>query len=197
MARVLAAAVRELCVGQSLDLAFERHAEVGLAACLSMAEAKTGALLGAACELGALAAGAAPDRARRLREFGRELGVAFQLVDDLLGIWGDGAATGKPVGSDLAARKKSLPVVAALTSGTPEGERLARLYARPPGDTLDTAALTQAAHLVEQAGGRSWATEEAGRRLDTALLALHHARPDPSAAHDLETLAAAMTHRNH
>ncbi|MEV0611719.1 polyprenyl synthetase family protein [Nonomuraea sp. NPDC050404] len=192
--KVLAAAVRELCVGQSQDLAFERSGAVGLAECLEMAEAKTGTLMGAACELGALAAGAGPAVALSLREFGRELGLAFQLVDDLLGIWGDGRATGKPVRSDLASRKKSLPVVAALTSGTPAGERLAGLYDRP--QEPDTAWIEQAACLIERAGGRRWAAAEARRRLDAALRALRRAHPAPAAAADLEALAMVMTRRD-
>ena len=61
-----------------------------------------------------------------LAEFGGHVGLAFQLTDDLLGIWGAPEVTGKPVRADLRARKKSLPVVAALTSGTPAGDELGR-----------------------------------------------------------------------
>lgn len=153
--RVLVRTLLELCEGQSADLAFEGRGEVGLAECLRMAELKTGALLGAACQLGALAAGAPPETAWCFRGFGRHLGTAFQLVDDLLGIWGAPEVTGKPAGSDLTSRKKSLPVVAALTSDTREGEQLARLYGR--AEDLDETRIVHAAHLVEAAGGRAWA----------------------------------------
>ncbi|WP_262403000.1 polyprenyl synthetase family protein [Actinomadura sp. CNU-125] len=73
---------------------------------------------------------AAARRAELLGSFGERVGLAFQLADDLLGIWGDPDVTGKPVHSDLRNRKQSLPVVAALESGTPAGGELAEIYRR-------------------------------------------------------------------
>ncbi len=195
LVQVLAAAACELCEGQSADLAFGTRSGVSVPECLAMAEAKTGALLGTACQLGALAAGASPAAAAGYRGFGRQLGVAFQLVDDLLGIWGDPRVTGKPAGPDLASRKKSLPVVAALTSGTQAGTQLARLYRR--GEDLDEHAVAHAAELVEAAGGRAWAQAEAGRRMGAAMDALAQARPAPTAADDLRVLADLITRRDH
>jgi geranylgeranyl diphosphate synthase type I len=189
--RVLAAAVRELCVGQSADVAFEDRPVVDVAECESMVEGKTGALLGAACQLGAMAAGLSSSQAARYREFGRELGLAFQLVDDLLGIWGDPTLTGKPAGNDLASRKKSLPVVFALCSDTPAGASLAGAYAAE--GNLDVA---HAAELVEAAGGRAWAQTEADRRTAAALKALAAAQPDPAGAADLRTLTSLIARRD-
>ncbi len=126
--RMLSAAVQDLVEGQSSDVAFERRDEVGLAECERMAASKTAALIGCACALGALFGGGDPERVQRLRVFGEHVGLAYQHVDDLLGIWGDPAATGKPVYSDLRSRKKSLPVVFALTSDTAGGRELAALY---------------------------------------------------------------------
>ena len=194
-ARVLSGTLLELCRGQSADLAFENRGDVTLAECLAMAERKTGALLGAACQLGALAGGADSRAAELYRSFGRQVGVAFQLVDDVLGIWGDPAVTGKPAGNDLAARKKSLPVVAALTSGSQAAGHLARLYQRE--DTFDEAAVAHAAELVEMAGGRAWALAEAERRIQAAREALAGARPEPNAEADLHVLADLITRRNH
>lgn len=194
LVRVLSAAVRDLCAGQALDLAFEARGDVTVAECTAMADGKTGALLGAACELGALAGGADARRARCYRMFGRRLGLAFQLADDLLGIWGDPAVTGKPAGSDLMSRKKSLPVVAALTSGTPPGEQLALLYQRD--GELDERDATVAATLVEQSGGRAWAQAEADRQAGAARQALAEAGPDPAAAADLEVLTALLARRD-
>ncbi|WP_031083116.1 polyprenyl synthetase family protein, partial [Streptomyces sp. NRRL WC-3549] len=126
----LSACVIELCAGQQADCALEEREplDVTLDECLTMATAKTGALLGCACALGALCAGADEPAVGAMDGFGREAGLAFQLIDDLIGIWGDTARTGKPVGADLAAHKKSLPVVAALTSGTAAAGELATLY---------------------------------------------------------------------
>ncbi|CAI7974092.1 (2E,6E)-farnesyl diphosphate synthase [Frankia sp. Hr75.2] len=192
---VLTAAVQDLAAGQSADLTFGERGEVSLLECLAMAEGKTGALLGAACQLGAMAAGANDDVAACYRDFGRQLGLAFQLVDDALGIWGDPKVTGKPVGSDLRARKKSLPVVAALASGTAAGKHLAWLYRRE--EALDQQAVAHATRLIEQAGGRDWTAAETRRRTEAALAALERAAPDPAAESDLRTLAILMTSRDH
>jgi geranylgeranyl diphosphate synthase type I len=156
-----------------------------------MAEAKTGALLGCACAVGALYAGAGEEEVEALDAFGRQAGLAFQLIDDVIGIWGDPARTGKPCGADLAARKKSLPVVAALTSGTPEATELAEIYARPhrEGEEESTAL------VVERAGGRDWAQSEAADRMARAVHDLARAVPDPAAAGGLLALAEFVTRR--
>lgn len=187
----LAACIIELCAGQQADCAFERRPYVSLDECLTMATAKTGALLGCACALGALYAGAGPDEVDAMDAFGREAGLAFQLIDDLIGIWGDPGHTGKPAGADLVARKKSLPVVAALTSGTAAGEELAALYAGPmTGDDV-----RKAAEAVERAGGRDWAQAHAADRMGRAVQQLSRAVPDLGAAGGLLALAEFVTRR--
>ncbi|WP_159669447.1 family 2 encapsulin nanocompartment cargo protein polyprenyl transferase [Streptomyces mexicanus] len=189
----LAACVVELCAGQHADTALERRdpRDVTLTEVLAMAEAKTGALLGCACAVGALYAGAGEEEVEALDAFGRQAGLAFQLIDDVIGIWGDPARTGKPCGADLAARKKSLPVVAALTSGTPEATELAEIYARPhrEGEEESTAL------VVERAGGRDWAQSEAADRMARAVHDLARAVPDPAAAGGLPALAEFVTRR--
>lgn len=187
----LTACVVELCAGQQADCAFEERPEVSLDECLTMATAKTGALLGCACALGALYAGAGPDEVDAMDAFGREAGLAFQLIDDLIGIWGDPGHTGKPAGADLLARKKSLPVVAALTSGTTAGGELAALYAGPmEGDDV-----RRAAEAVERAGARDWAQAHAADRMGRAVQQLSRAVPDLGAAGGLLALAEFVTRR--
>lgn len=190
----LAACVIELCAGQQADCAFERRDphEVSLDECVAMATAKTGALLGTSCALGALYAGAEPERVEAVNAFGREAGLAFQLIDDLMGIWGDPDRTGKPAGADLVAHKKSLPVVAALASGTPAAEELAELY-RGPLD--EPGAVARAAAAVERAGGREWAQLQAADRMSRAVHQLSRAIPDLTAAGDLLALAEFVTRR--
>jgi len=190
----LAACVIELCEGQSADCAFEQRTDVTLTQCLAMAEAKTGALLGCSVALGALYAGADTALVDGLDAFGRTLGLAFQLIDDLLGIWGDPAVTGKPVGADLAARKKSLPVVAALTSNTAAGADLAALYA--VDHPLEPADVAIATNLVQVAGGRAWAVRQAESQITEALGHLTELFPDPAAAGDLLALANLITRRD-
>jgi geranylgeranyl diphosphate synthase type I len=165
-ARALSAAVQRLIAGQGADLAFEQRADVTLAECLAMAGDKTAALMACACSIGAIHVGGPPELAMGLAAFGAHAGLAFQLTDDLLGIWGAPEVTGKPVRSDLRARKKSLPVVAALSAGTGQAAELAGLLARE--EALSEEDLLRAAGLVEAAGGKSWTEAEAATQLAAA-----------------------------
>ncbi|WP_228771468.1 family 2 encapsulin nanocompartment cargo protein polyprenyl transferase [Actinokineospora iranica] len=194
-ARILSAAVLAVQDGQAADLAFEKRADVGLAECVRMAEGKTGALLGCSAALGALFGRAAPDQVDHLRGYGECLGLAFQLVDDLLGVWGDPSATGKPVYSDLENRKKSVPVVAALASETTAARELGSLYHRKA--SLSAAELVRAAELIERAGGRSWTQTRANTLLSDAIDHLRAARPTPDAEAELTALAELACHRDH
>lgn len=190
----LASCVVELCEGQQVDTAMERRgpSEVTLDEVLVMAEAKTGALLGCACAVGGLYAGASAADVEALDAFGRQAGLAFQLIDDVIGIWGDPSRTGKPAGADLAARKKSLPVVAALASGTPAAVELAELYEVPyEGGDLEPTVLA-----VERAGGRDWAQAQASERMARAMQELSRAIPDPEEAGGLLALAEFVTRRS-
>jgi geranylgeranyl diphosphate synthase type I len=193
----LALATRELIRGQMLDVAFEQRDDVCLEECLAMAAGKTGALLAVSAELGAVLAGAPAPVAAAFRTYGAELGLAFQLVDDLLGIWGWPERTGKPVYSDLQARKKTLPVVWAVESGEPAGRELAEWLRTPrpaAGDSPE--ALRHAADLVEKAGGRDWATEEAHVRVRRARLALDNVGADAAHTDQLIELARFVVERD-
>ncbi|MFF4486715.1 polyprenyl synthetase family protein [Streptomyces sp. NPDC001544] len=168
--RVLSAALTDLVRGQADDLLFAARPWTGAERVSpkeyrAMAEHKTGALLGCAAALGATLGGAPAATVAALDEAGRALGVAFQLVDDVLGIWGDPAVTGKPVHGDLRERKKTFPVLAALAAPGPAARRLAALL-DSPGET------EAAAELVEELGGRAAALAEARRHTATARAAL-------------------------
>ena len=197
-ARVLRACVHRLLDGQSADLEFEERDRVEVTEGIRMSESKTGALLGCACAMGALygdaAAGGDLSDVARLRTFGEKVGLAFQYVDDLLGIWGDPAVTGKPVHSDLANRKKSLPVVRALADGGPAASALSALYHRP--GPLSTVELTEAATLVEATGARAWCREQADRLLAEALVELPASRVTARGAAELTAMAEALTRRD-
>ncbi|HEY8481617.1 MAG TPA: polyprenyl synthetase family protein [Spirillospora sp.] len=194
-ARALAVATRRLIAGQAQDMEFEaHHRRIGLDECMAMAADKTAALLACSCSIGAVLDEAPTALCSALEAFGADLGIAFQLTDDLLGIWGDPAATGKPALSDLRARKLTMPVVAALNSGTPEAGRLAELYARPDPSEEE---LEEAAALVEAAGGRAWAESEADERVRRAAEHLRTAKlPEPVRA-DFLTIADFVTARDH
>ncbi|MEV6770125.1 polyprenyl synthetase family protein [Nocardia sp. NPDC051030] len=182
--------VIELCLGQQYDCAFETTADVTVDECLKALRHKGSALMGCACALGALCAEAPPDVVEELDHFGREIGAAFQLMDDVMGIWGDPARTGKPVGSDLLQHKRSLPIVAALHSATPEGREFAELY--ESNQPLDGPAVAHAADLIERAGGKGWAQAESVRHVRAAKSCL----AEYDDAGDLLELADSVIHRD-
>lgn len=157
-------AVLELCQGQQMDLSFEGRADVSVEDYLAMVVLKTGALLGAAAQVGALLGGATSEAASALGRFGRALGAAFQVRDDILGLWGDPALTGKPVGGDLLRRKRSLPVIYALSAAGPGSELSRRLLAGPAGP--EEAA--ELATVMDQLGARSHAEQKAAELLAQA-----------------------------
>ncbi len=192
--RVLAEATRELIRGQVLDLSYERRDDVSLVECVDMEAAKTGALLAACGSVGATLAGADERAVRAFAEFGSQLGIAFQLVDDLLGIWGSPETTGKPVYSDLAARKKTMPLVWCVEHGGTYGDRLSAWLTG--GRDHDVDDLRAAADLIERSGARDWAMVEARTRTDQAMRALDAAGVDDLRRRRFDDLARFIVERN-
>jgi geranylgeranyl diphosphate synthase type I len=190
---MLATTTRELTRGQTQDIAFETRADVTLDECLAMAAAKTGSLLAASAAIGGLLAGAPPPTVEALRTFGTEFGLAFQLVDDVLGIWGDPAVTGKPVHSDLRARKKSLPVTYAFGQGIADPAFADWLGGAGEADPSGVGGV---ADLLEAAGAREWALDEARRRMVAAEQALCAVDLDPVARAELLALARFVVDRD-
>jgi geranylgeranyl diphosphate synthase, type I len=174
--RRLTTATRKLIDGQAQDISFEHRERVTVAECLEMEGNKTGALLACAASIGAVLGGADDRTADTLESYGHHLGLAFQAVDDLLGIWGDPGATGKQTWSDLRQRKKSLPVVAALAAGGPASERLGELLAADAKsndfESFSEEEFATRAALIEEAGGREWTSQEARRQHAVAIRAL-------------------------
>ena len=187
-------ATQLLIGGQSRDLALEGRRDVTLDEVLAMEAGKTAALLSCASSVGALAAGA-PDRVvAGLASFGHELGIAFQLVDDVLGVVGDPARTGKSSSSDVRAGKCSAPIVAALADPSPAGRQLAQLFADgPPSTEADVVLATE---LIVAAGGVEWASREADARLDKAIRQLDGMGLVESAAADLAAVATYIVTRD-
>ncbi|MFF3326223.1 polyprenyl synthetase family protein [Streptomyces sp. NPDC002889] len=189
--RHLAGTLNDLVRGQAEDLLFESRPWTGPDAVRpheyrSMAEHKTGALLGCATGLGAVLAGAPVPTVNALAQAGRHLGVAFQAVDDLLGIWGDPQVTGKPVHNDLRRLKKTYPVLAALATDGPAARRLVALLTSD--HPLDDTGARRAADLIEDAGGRSATLTEAHRHLDSARDCLTSIPLVPTAVDEILTL---------
>ena len=160
----------ETCIklvhGQYLDISFETRETVSREQYLAMARGKTAAMFAAPFAIGALLGGAPDAQVAALHDFGEQVGLAFQAVDDVLGIWGDEDVTGKPVGDDLRSRKMTLPVIVALEAGGDEAHRLTAAYtnAGAAGDDV-----SEMAALVERLGGRAATERFAEERVAAAL----------------------------
>lgn len=195
--RRLAEATAAMITGQAQDTALDRRPDGALAECVEMEHNKTAALLGGSVAVGAIVGGADAELTGGLERFGFELGLSFQAVDDVLGIWGDPAMTGKPVGSDLREGKKSLPVVLALEAGGALAADLRAGFAGGVGPA-DVAGL---AGRLAAAGIRDEVAARAHTHLRSALATLdvlgtRADRPIPAAvAAELEALARFVVER--
>jgi geranylgeranyl diphosphate synthase, type I len=189
----------ELVHGQAEDLMFEERPWSGPEAVTveeyhAMAARKTGALYGCAAAVGALLGGGSSGLADTMADMGRHLGLAFQAVDDLLGVWGDPEVTGKPIFNDLRQRKKTLPVVAALSASTGAASRLLEILESGPADEP---ALRRSAALIEEIGGGTITREHAEHHLGQALRIIRSADLEPAAAEELAALSRFVVNRSH
>lgn len=191
--RVLDETSLALCYGQHLDLDFENRLDVDTDAYLKMIQGKTAALLGCAGQLGALVASPDAALAEHYRRLGEGLGLAFQIQDDLLGIWGQADVTGKPVADDIRRRKKSLPVVHALgRENDPRTKRLRTLYAQ---EAFLEEEVAEALAIVDASQSRPYAEELARGHLEIALAELEAAGSRPEASEALREFAHFLIER--
>ena len=179
--------------GQAQDSALDRADDVTLAQCLAMAADKTGALLAQSTAIGAELGGADGETTAALERFGAELGISFQAVDDVLGVWGDPSVTGKPVGSDLRSRKKSMPVALALAAGGALAADIRHAFA---ADMTDES-VDQLATALDAHGIRIRVEALALTHLERALAALRSTSIAPRAAAELEQLARFIVDRTY
>lgn len=183
----------ETCVdltrGQYVDMSFETQDGVEVAEYVAMITGKTSVLVSLAAELGALIAGADESRTRHFADFGLNLGLAFQVQDDILGIWGDESVTGKSVATDIKTRKKTLPVLYGLS----HSHALCELYA---GIGNDDDFVRRAVAMLDESGARLYATSEAERYTAAAISNLASARPAEPAATALRQLTDQLLRRN-
>ncbi len=184
-----------ICEGQFLDISFEQRWDVSLDEYLDMIRRKSAALLSCAAELGAYVAGAEDALRDALARFGLELGMAFQVQDDLLGVWGDEALTGKRAANDLRTRKKTFPVVYALEHGTPEQRRMLLDLLARPGE-LSEESVQRAIALLEASGARAQAHAAVARYSAIALDHLATLPPSP-AREELRTMAELLRSRGY
>ena len=193
-ARRLVDATTTMISGQASDMTFDDLPTVSFEECLKMEAAKTGALLGYASSVGAVLSGANEDTCTSLEVFGYELGLAYQAVDDVLGIWGDPKVTGKPVGNDLRERKKSMPVSIVLSANSSEAEKLSEIFSIT--GELSEEEVSYASSLIENAGGREATLEEADKHLKRATEFLNNADIGEETFSELEEVANFVVNRD-
>lgn len=179
-----------LTLGQHRDMNFETEMDVTVDDYLHMIGGKTAALLALCGELGSLVAGAEEGAVQHYAEFGRNLGLAFQIKDDILGIWGDEGAIGKSSATDIETRKKSLPVLFGLS----QSAEMKRLY---QSDASDTAFVEQVVQILDDCGARDFANRHAEKYSQEALGHLEDAKPRGAAARALQELSSQLLARQH
>ena len=170
-ANLLSLTCRRLCEGQYMDISFEGRQRVSEQEYYEMIAGKTASLIACSAQLGALVGSGTLDSAEPWRRFGFHLGLAFQIQDDILGIWGEESQTGKPRGDDIRQRKKTLPILYALNSAQePTSSRLqAILHGAGP---IPEKQIAEAEALLLQTGAKRYAEEQAEKHLANALLEL-------------------------
>ncbi len=183
----------ETCVrltqGQHADMDFETRENVTVDDYLAMITGKTAVLLSLCTELGALIARQDVATVQHYAQFGLNLGLAFQVIDDILGIWGDEAVIGKSASTDILTKKKTLPVLYGLN----QNNDLRRLYQQ---ETTDQTFVQQAIQILDKTGARTDASDRATYYSETALAHLEEAHPIGAASVALKQLSAMLLQRD-
>ena len=193
-ARRLVDATTTMISGQAADMTFDDLPTISFEECLKMEAAKTGAWLGYSSSVGAILSGADENTCNALEVFGYELGLAYQAVDDVLGIWGDPKITGKPAGNDLREKKKSMPVSIVLSANNSDSEKLLEIFSTT--EDLDEEEIVKASALIENAGGREATLEEADEHLKRAIEFLNNADIRKETFCELEEIAHFVVNRD-
>lgn len=184
----------ETCValtqGQHADMDFEQRPQVIVEDYLQMITGKTAVLIALSAELGALIAGKDQETVHHYAEYGRQLGLAFQVIDDILGIWGDETRTGKSAATDIITKKKTLPVL----HGLAQNAALQHLYAQAHPDD---AFVQQAIALLDASGSHEFARQQAAQYSQSATHHLQAAAPTGEAGQALNQLTNLLLNRDY
>ena len=191
--KMLSLACLELCEGQYLDVEYENHMDITVEDYLDMAAKKTAALLAVSTSLGAYLGSEDSKLVDFFHLFGKELGIAYQICDDILGIWGVEESIGKSAG-DISQRKKTLPVVYGLQSSEGEArKRLEKLYSQKSIEGEDIMEVTK---ILDQSGARDYAENLAEQYYCKALAHLEATQLDTSRQAPLKEIACFLVKRD-
>lgn len=182
---------KEVCEGQQLDMDFEKRETVSFDEYLNMITLKTSVLLAASLQLGAILGGAREGSQKLLYEFGKNLGIAFQVQDDYLDAFGDPSLVGKQVGGDIIANKKTFLMIRAFETASPsQKEALIKLTKENPSDKVETVL-----QLYKDCKADDWANELKDQYFHAAIKNLDDLAVLSSRKQPLTELAAFLIQR--
>ena len=193
--QVLGEACLELCEGQYLDIAYENRLDVTTEDYLKMIARKTAALMAASTSIGACLATEDKEIVSSLYKFGQNLGMAYQIQDDILGIWGAEEKTGKSVNSDITRKKKTLPVVYGLqNSRDKDSHKLKKLYSQ---ESIEGEGIAEVVEILNRSGTRSYAQKLEQQYYHQALAEVEAASLDSSRQALLKEAAHFLANRDY
>lgn len=183
----------EICLkltqGQFLDMSYENRHDLTIEDYWHMIGGKTASLLSACTQIGALLGYAKPEKVEAFRLFGYHLGLAFQVQDDVLGIWGDESVTGKSVASDLVEGKNSLPVLFGLVQNR-------QFASRWKQGAIPQTEVQEVANLLENEGAKEYAEKKSVEETNKAMQFLEQADPTGEAGQAIYQLTNMLLKRN-
>lgn len=184
---------KEVCEGQQIDMDFEKMEQVGLDEYLNMIKLKTSVLLAASLQIGAILGGAGLGNQEGLYEFGKKLGLAFQVQDDYLDAFGDPAKFGKQVGGDIVADKKTFLLIKALETATPAQHRQIKALQQ----TDNVTKIAGMIELFKASGVDAWARELKEKYMEEAFQHLEDIAVLAKRKEPLRQLAASLVQREY
>ncbi len=191
-AEILSRACLELCEGQYLDVEYENRLDITVEDYLDMAAKKTAALFAASTSLGAYLGEEDTESVDFFHLFGKELGIAYQICDDILGIWGVKESTGKSAG-DISQRKKTLPVVRGLQNSVCAAKkRLDEFYSQ---ESIGDEDIEEVTKILDNSGARDYAEHLAEQHHQKALAHLEAAGLGISSLGPLKEIAGFLLKR--
>jgi len=192
--RILTHACLDLCEGQNLDLLLENKLEVTVEEYFHMIQRKTAALFEASARMGSLVGGADDFVINCFQNFGLKLGIAFQIQDDILGIWGERERTGKSVSDDIMDKKKTLPVLFSLNQEKKRGQRkLRKIYGSAK---IDPEQVPVVVEILNEYEAKAYCLSRANSFYEEALSSLRETGLGSSTLEKLEGLSKSCLGRN-
>ncbi len=171
LAKLFSKTAMEVCEGQQYDVDFESRDDVTISEYIRMIDYKTAVLVGAAMKMGAIVAGASESCKEEIFQYGRNLGIAFQLQDDYLDVFGDPESFGKQVGGDIISNKKTFLYLTALEKADPrDAASLRHLYSVYPNDATEKVETVKA--IFEDSGAAEATMNEIQNYTNKAIAVL-------------------------